>query len=668
MAPGDTVHALFHLLGYTAAVPPPVPPPAPKLISRLLLLRWMLATAVATAVCIYVVCPSVYLYLQSEEDRARAEEMFASKRRVDRYTTGFINQRNDCFANATLQALALLPAVAEYVSAVLRLYQALGREHPDTVAAARRQMASLKDEPIVPIHAALGTMLAQLQLVVHKNTALSVWSLLHVLERAFNARILRNQHDAQELAQLLLETLETENGRLRTAWTKAGAVPKDVPVFPFLGKAMKQFSCLACLRVLRPLFLPFTIMLLPVPDQPSATLDEIMRQNEVELIEDYACLGCRLAAVVAGPTVLPAGASAEEHALRMKEFKAMLADPLLEINADLDPAVDAYLTGCVVGGRPLAQVRLTVKLRTVVVQCPAVFIVHFSRSLYTSSGLLIRNNCKVAFGERILVNQFDDESTDGASLGTLVAPGVVRAVLDAEADGSQSDEDEDATASEASASDPEEDENEVTDAESNSSSEDLLPPATSSVTLADTAHAKDRVVHEPVMVARVKYRLKLVVRHEGSHTRGHYECFRHKPIFVKNDEGVAYPVFPVTEPLRPAVVAAPVPTAPPARRFLRARRPTFAGTDVMATLKMDELARALETPAIETPGQGPLGLAGGVRQPHQDTHPHLRKLALYVKYPYWRISDSKVSEVLRQDVLKETLAAYMLFYEQRAAP
>jgi ubiquitin carboxyl-terminal hydrolase 16 len=34
-----------------------------------------------------------------------------------------------------------------------------------------------------------------------------------------------------------------------------------------------------------------------------------------------------------------------------------------------------------------------------------------------------------------------------------------------------------------------------------------------------------------------KYKLKAMIRHQGSHTQGHYECYKHKPLFVKDREG-----------------------------------------------------------------------------------------------------------------------------------
>ena len=41
-----------------------------------------------------------------------------------------------------------------------------------------------------------------------------------------------------------------------------------------------------------------------------------------------------------------------------------------------------------------------------------------------------------------------------------------------------------------------------------------------------------------------KYRLRAVIKHMGSHTQGHYECYKHKPLYVKDKNGNIFKLSP----------------------------------------------------------------------------------------------------------------------------
>lgn len=46
--------------------------------------------------------------------------MFSSSKRSDKYTTGLINNRNDCFANSSVQAFSSLPKLTMYMNDLLK--------------------------------------------------------------------------------------------------------------------------------------------------------------------------------------------------------------------------------------------------------------------------------------------------------------------------------------------------------------------------------------------------------------------------------------------------------------------------------------------------------------------------------------------------------------------
>lgn len=41
-----------------------------------------------------------------------------------------------------------------------------------------------------------------------------------------------------------------------------------------------------------------------------------------------------------------------------------------------------------------------------------------------------------------------------------------------------------------------------------------------------------------------KYKLRALIKHQGSHSQGHYECYKRKPLYVKDKEGVIFKLSP----------------------------------------------------------------------------------------------------------------------------
>lgn len=108
----------------------------------------------------------------------------------------------------------------------------------------------------------------------------------------------------------------------------------------------------------------------------------------------------------------------------------------------------------------------------------------------------------------------------------------------------------------------------------------------------------------------VIYTLRSVIRHKGTPSFGHYECYRKKPQFYKVREGEY-------SNDSPAIVC---------------------GND-----------RSQNSRIIHS--------QKNIRRKH-------KKLLSVINKPYWRISDSKVTEVSENSVLADGKAAYMLLYEQ----
>ena len=120
---------------------------------------------------------------------------------------------------------------------------------------------------------------------------------------------------------------------------------------------------------------------------------------------------------------------------------------------------------------------------------------------------------------------------------------------------------------------------------------------------------KDNVLGESTTV---KYTLKSVVKHTGTHYQGHYQCYRKKPNFV-----------------------ADVSSDPP----------TFVNQSV--TLQY----YGGERPTIST------------QPPASVETRKMRKIKSVTHRPYWHISDTSVKEARVETVLGERKYVYMLFYD-----
>ncbi|ODQ83152.1 hypothetical protein BABINDRAFT_159600 [Babjeviella inositovora NRRL Y-12698] len=676
--------------------------------------RYMLITvAVIASASLYIILPSLSHIYKSKQQISQEEDMFQSKKRVDKNTTGFINLRNDCFANSTIQALVSLSGLVDYLNEVTTAYEAFLADNP--VKRAELYRETKKDDPVIPLHVALAKLLAELQKVTTKVTTISAWSVLHVLERIFKAKISRNQHDAHELMQLIFETLENENGALKklvadssgphtdgssnASHSDSSPLPSSldgsildgrssngspisapdgsIPPFPFAGLLMNQLTCLSCLGQSKPTFQHFLILSLPTPHESLTTLDDIMRRNEVELIEEYGCLRCQLNALFKAEPYREGESCPERQQLYVLHTQD------LDVNADIPERLVAYMEAYTTPHFRLASVKTTVKRVVQIVDAPKIFALHLSRSLYTSAGQLVRNSCRVSFDERFSFNingnsvkQMMQYRADELRVKALKAKVLTEEAEEGtDANTKVDDADENAKVEDDSEDEDaiEEDQNRETDAEGDS----------------------DNDYDTHLLSSRSSYRLRSIIKHQGTHSMGHYECFRHKPIFVKDPSGVgALVVFPSLKLLDPSDSS-----------FSRHNRPSFSGM-ALNNFRVNKVMTSLETPIYETPFSSPFSGSpipeDGSRlralsnvfssrrssvslgrsmlrnspsatdptsvslQEASDPPPKakFKKLATYVKYPYWRISDSHVTEVSKSDVLSETNSVYMLFYQK----
>lgn len=708
-----------------------------KLSTRSERLRMLLLTTVSL-LTLYVVSPSIAWYLTSEEDR---KKMFSSKR-ADKYTTGLINTRNDCFANSSIQAFASLPELTIYLNEIYSdqsLISCLPLPHTDD---------DQNEVPRLRLHEALAKIVKQLQEPIKSKKYISVWPLLHVIEAIFNLKISQNQNDAQELVQLIVETLGNEHKKLKKYVAK-NALNVTVPDFPFDGLAADQLTCYSCLNSSRPSFHPFSMLSLSVPQETRATLYNMIRSNELQTINGYHCLRCKVKAIlkVEDEKMDKNVALDEEQSHIISRLKIL--EPSLTINDDLEEPLNSFVKNYKFEGFATENLLSTIVKKTLIIRPPSLLTIHLSRSVFVSNHIQ-RNGCNVIFPDlldiqvdKALASEYESRKRATKKTSRIRMHGESHSDLnsvqddtaniaddiDDELEGYDDDRHEPVelkkihskilTEHNEESNDKEGSEHvdhvETTDSlegdgagihKTGSSTEESLHSQDGAGEEGSLTSDDDEVTEElNARKGNPRYRLKAMVRQNGTHNAGHYECYRHKPELVKDKEtGNVINRSPTihwgeepsqsassSQPPSPVVQSKPHSVLQQAfsesisrgsadgldsdddshfSRFktrlggLVSRRSSLSSSPSTTsrrnvsstpTNNLDELCESTGSLGINHPPSSPC------QQPQDPTS--FKKISTVTKYPFWRISDSTVTEARKDDVLKENWAVYMLFYE-----
>lgn len=355
---------------------------------------------------------------------------------------GLSNVANDCFINSVLQALAGLGDLRVYLIRELHrrdldgpeIYHAvpsrdeLSRgEQPDKVRELQQGM----------ITRALKEMLDRLnERPIYKKT-ISARGFIQALEFAFRTRISRNQQDAQEFLQIVLERLCDEYhagvrarqralGPIRASAgsgvagaVPATSVPEEVEVrvddgsanglpaiidtklkeidneagFPFEGMLESQIVCQFCHYQYKPNQTAFVNLTLQVPQKSSTTLSSCFDGLlKTEYIEDFRCDRCRLQHAVDLKTQERARARSQSEQERLDEEIRRIRGAL-----ELDP--ERELEGIVLPPSELAPKRRIARHMRII-SFPNVIAIHLSRSIFDRSSST-KNAAKVSFPEQL---------------------------------------------------------------------------------------------------------------------------------------------------------------------------------------------------------------------------------------------------------------------------
>lgn len=711
-------------------------------------------------------------------------------KRPDKYTTGLINMRNDCFANSSIQAYSALPGLTKYLNRTIASYRQIAQfiaenkiDVKSLIPAKELETGSSKfkktiDKVEIPLHFALALIVKKLQETQMSSRTISVWTFLHALERIFNAKISKSQHDAQELTQLINETLENENiilgkilGALKTSFPNSAISKIEISEFPFSGLVLSQMTCLSCKHSSKPNFTPFLMLTLHTPQTISTNLETLLDENESESIDGYQCLKCRVSAILAHQEHAHPDLN-EEEAKKVAQLKALNEDKKLCINEDIPDELEKFVKTYKKGSFDTSTITSTVLRRSQILKPPKVFGLHLSRSTFNGVSVT-RNACRVAFRDNLSLSIGDEYHEELkqfqaiAAQENLTLKEIKSKVLTTDVDdmedadnqredidekGLEEEDEEEEITTEGTAGtttegddddDQEVDEASLTSVESSSSkttSHTLKTQTKRSskddvVSNSTTLRAPETLNNAPITEDQTddlkqhfktfkfndndvyKYRLKAVVRHQGSHTQGHYECYKRKPLYVKDKNGQIFKLSPEitddgqeqssdqqTTTESSQVRSGSSSSSDSARSNLvskalgadlidndgghfrrklstmMGRRPSVFQADPEHANVQEIIHSGLATPAevllddikndyfssvdLEKSMSEKFSQKTAEQEQASKEKVKMKKIPSLIKHPYWRISDAQVTEVSRASVLCETESVYMLYYER----
>lgn len=566
----------------------------------------------------------------------------ADNTKVGNKAVGLVNPANDCFINSILQATAGLPDLRKYLIRELHRRELDGAEVYAVTEEDLDNEASGKGPKVVKLEGlrkglvtkALKEILDKLnERPIHRKT-ISAGEFIKALEIALRTYISRNQQDAQEFMQVVLERICDEyhagrKARLRhkrlsidalgvtgTEETSPTEPDSDLPAevealslnakaddpptttvqaptpdhddtesetaddegFPLEGKFESIIVCETCKFSPKPSVSTFVTLTLNVPESNSTTLNQCFDgMLKVEKIDDYKCDRCRLtdALTLKNKELLRSKDEADRRALEEDITKIQHA-------IDMDPEQppeDAHLPH----SKTAPKRRIQRHMR--IASFPKILAIHLSRSLYSAS-FSTKNDAKVSFSEIL-------------PLGGLLE--------------------------------------------------------------------------------QRKYRLLAAVMHKGGHHNGHYETFRRQMTSAQpfsssvtlGSEGVysaqSSPHLAAVNSSRLSTVSTLRPSTPVSGGK---RNSLVLGKSPRLSALIDE--DVASTPRSTSPSRTSISLsspkktdaANASAGPNAADLAKMQKRQRKKESKWWRISDEKVKECSTKDVLGYQREVYLLFYEE----
>lgn len=337
-----------------------------------------------------------------------------------RTITGLANPANDCFINSVLQALAGLGDLRLYLIKEIHRRQLDGAEVFESLPLVLRKgdrPERIQDLQRGLVTKALKDMLDALnERPIYKKT-ITAKPLIESLERAYATRISRNQQDAQEFLQIVLERLDDEykagekarsrmaemaekqpDGGVEKVNSRSESLSKAMVAgeegFPFEGKLESQIQCMYCGFKTKPSVSTFVSLTLNVPQGNSTTLDrcfDILLKNEE--IEDYRCDRCRLKHALEWKQSVLARTKDEKQQRQLQQDITKLERAIRD-DSEVEPeGVELP--------EPSQAPKRNIKKYMRITTFPKIIAIHLSRSVYDARSYSTKNMAKVNYTERL---------------------------------------------------------------------------------------------------------------------------------------------------------------------------------------------------------------------------------------------------------------------------
>jgi ubiquitin carboxyl-terminal hydrolase 16 len=360
---------------------------------------------------------------------------YGKQRRI----VGLDNPANMCFVNSVLQALANSPELRRYLIRETHrrrldgkdVYNVRIEDVEGTGRAAANNQIKQDDLQHGIVTQGLKIMLDRLNERPLNRKTISAHDFIVALETAFRTRISRQQQDAQEFLQLVLERLDDEyhagkkardkkiqrqRGLSESGTSNAPSVLVDSvtsstlqypeesiiqeDTVPFEGKLEGQIRCEKCGFEPKPSTSVFVTLTLNVPLVSSTTLNKCfdgLLKNEN--IEDFKCDKCKL--------MHAQEVKSRRAASTTDQFKkASLLSELSIINHALAKDPEASLPESIKmpSNPPLSTISRSMRISTY----PQVLSIHLSRSMFSNSSYASKNTARVSFPESLRVGGLQD--------------------------------------------------------------------------------------------------------------------------------------------------------------------------------------------------------------------------------------------------------------------
>ncbi|KAI8647613.1 hypothetical protein BD408DRAFT_378445 [Parasitella parasitica] len=292
---------------------------------------------------------------------------------------GLVNTGNSCFLNSVLQSLSSLPKLQIYLD----------------------QLNSAHSTSKIPVTQSL---LKTLRLLSKPSEGtFQPIEIVKVLKQNHQV-INREQQDAQELYQLLINDLETETSKLSQKRgfqdTSSFGAPDKIDACmidnPLTGSIAYQTACMQCGYTSGIPMHSFNNVQLTLPAADVTTLDECLKQLTcVEYLNDVECSKCSLI-----KTVQTLGVEIEllQGTRNNTERLQHLQTAKKEIEHRLETGVIEQNNSGDLQGMISKSVSVKSK-QGMFAKPPKVLCLHFVRSIYLPSGDVMKNTCQVQYPE-----------------------------------------------------------------------------------------------------------------------------------------------------------------------------------------------------------------------------------------------------------------------------